>query len=45
MRLSGHTKADIERWFLPVAAGRLVEGIPDSEKETLVLLIKKELGQ
>lgn len=45
MRLSGHTKGDIERWLVPVAAGRLVEGIPDSEKETLVLLIKKGLGQ
>lgn len=45
MRLSGRTKGDIKRWLVPVAAGRLVEGIPDSEKETLVLLIKKGLGQ
>lgn len=45
MSLSGCSLMDIERWIVPVAAGRLVEGIPDSEKEVLVLLIKKGLGQ
>jgi uncharacterized protein (TIGR02172 family) len=45
MRLSGCTKGEIERWLVPIAAARLVEGIPDSEKEALVLLIKKGLGQ
>lgn len=41
LKLSGITKADVDRWQLPVAAARLAEGIPETEKQALVQLIRK----
>lgn len=43
LTLSGQAYEDIDRWILPVAAARLVEGIPGSEKELLVKEIRKRL--
>ncbi|MNJ46479.1 Phosphotransferase enzyme family protein [compost metagenome] len=45
MRLSGSSIRDIDRWIVPMASARLVEGIPDTEKEVLVALIRKILKQ
>lgn len=43
LNLSGHTFEAIDRWILSVAAARLVESIPVSEKEQLVREIRKRL--
>lgn len=43
LRLSGYSLSELERWIVPVAAARLNEGIPVSEKEQLVRIIRKRL--
>ncbi|MEK3899438.1 phosphotransferase family protein [Paenibacillus sp. FSL R7-0179] len=43
LKLSGLTLAEIEAWILPVAAARLVEGLPVPEKELLVREIRRRL--
>lgn len=43
LRLSGCSYAEINAWVLPVAAARLVEGIPSAEKEQLVREIRRRL--
>lgn len=43
LSLSGHTYEEIDRWILPIAAARLVEWLPSSEKELLVQEIRKRL--
>lgn len=43
LRLSGLPRADVEAWILPVAAARLVEWLPVSEKEQLVREIRRRL--
>ncbi|MFD1910017.1 hypothetical protein ACFSQ7_47825 [Paenibacillus rhizoplanae] len=43
LKLSGMTLADINPWILPVAAARLVEGLPVPEKELLVREIRRHL--
>ncbi|MBP2115043.1 phosphotransferase [Paenibacillus silagei] len=43
LKLSGLTLADITPWILPVAAARLVEGLPVPEKELLVREIRRRL--
>ena len=43
LTLSGHTYGEIDRWILPVAAARLVEGLPVPEKELLVREVRKRL--
>lgn len=42
---TGKSWSDVEPWLLPVAAARLAEGIPDSEKQQLVSLIRARLCQ
>ncbi|WP_019913771.1 phosphotransferase family protein [Paenibacillus sp. HW567] len=44
LRLSGGSYAEINAWVLPVAAARLVEGIPTAEKEQLVREIRRRLS-
>ncbi|MDH6429186.1 MULTISPECIES: aminoglycoside phosphotransferase family protein [unclassified Paenibacillus] len=43
LRLSGHTYEDVDRWILPIAAARLVEGLSPPEKELLVKEVRKRL--
>lgn len=43
LRATGLRKAEIARWYLPIAAARLVEGNPEDEKRRLLLFIDREL--
>lgn len=43
IQISGLTIAEIDQWILPVAAARLVEWVPEEEKEPLLKLIRKRL--
>jgi uncharacterized protein (TIGR02172 family) len=43
LRLSGRTYAEINAWILPVAAARLIEGVPVAEKEQLAKEVRKRL--
>lgn len=43
LRLSGLTYEDVDHWILPIAAARLVEGLPPPEKELLVKEVRKRL--
>ncbi|AIQ15759.1 hypothetical protein H70357_02890 [Paenibacillus sp. FSL H7-0357] len=45
LALSGQSYAAIDSWILPVAAARLVEGVPVEEKEQLVREIRKRLSK
>lgn len=45
LALSGQSYAAIDGWILPVAAARLVEGVPVQEKEQLVREIRKRLSK
>lgn len=45
LRLSGLTAEEVERWFLPLAAARLSEGIPEAEKVLLAKLVREKLGR
>lgn len=43
VKISGATHEEIRMWELPIAAARLVEYLPKSEKEELVKFINEEL--
>lgn len=43
IHISGVKKSDIDKWELPMAAARLIEGIPPQEKELLLELIHRKL--
>lgn len=45
LKLSGLSEKAIEKWLLPVAAARLREWIPGSEKEALRAFVAKELEE
>lgn len=45
LRVTGLSKAEVMRWYLPVAAARLVEGNPEDEKRRLLRFIDRELGK
>jgi len=45
LMVTGSDFTDIDQWILPVAAARLVEWIPEEEKNELVLEIKKRLRE
>jgi len=43
LELSGMRYEEIDKWMLPLAAGRLAEWIPQEEKGNLLLLVKQRL--
>lgn len=43
LKISGKSFNEIDSWILPVAAARLVESIPETEKEKLVKVIRTRL--
>ena len=43
IKLTGISASDIYKWYLPLAAARLCEWIPDRESRKLVALVKKQL--
>lgn len=43
LKLSGQPYADINAWVLPVAAARLIEGVPLAEKEQLAREVRRRL--
>lgn len=45
IKLSGINYSEIDRWILPVAAARLVEGVPEEEKMKLLSLIKEKIKE
>jgi uncharacterized protein (TIGR02172 family) len=45
LMVTGRNFAEIDQWILPIAAARLVEWIPEEEKNELVLEIKKRLRE
>lgn len=44
LELTGFEKSDVERWTVPVAAIRLTEPIPESEKEKLLGFIRTRIA-
>lgn len=44
IELSGISLSEIERWTLPVAAARLVEWLPEEEKNQLVQCVRERLN-
>lgn len=44
-KLTGIDDAEIKKWLLPIAAARLIEWIPKSEKIKLLKFIRKELDK
>lgn len=44
-KLTGITDAEIKKWLLPIAAARLIEWIPKSEKNKLLKFVRKELAK
>ena len=44
-KLTGITDAEIKKWILPIAAARLIEWIPETEKDKLLKLVRKELAK
>ena len=44
-KLTGIQDAEIKKWLLPIAAARLIEWIPKSEKKKLLKFIRKELSR
>ncbi|MEJ8302356.1 phosphotransferase family protein [Saccharibacillus sacchari] len=44
LELTGFEESDVKRWMLPVAAIRLIEPIPESEKDKLLGLIRAQLS-
>ncbi len=44
LKLSGGNIKEIEKWEVPMAAARLIEGIPNGEKELLINLINKKIN-
>ncbi|WP_262416592.1 phosphotransferase family protein [Paenibacillus sp. CGMCC 1.18879] len=45
LKATGMYSTSIDEWLLPVAAARLAEGIPEAEKEQLVMMIRSRLTQ
>jgi uncharacterized protein (TIGR02172 family) len=43
LKISNANMEDVEKWFLPVAAARLVEWLPQSEKNELLRIIDEKL--
>ncbi|AIQ13731.1 phosphotransferase family protein [Paenibacillus durus] len=43
LRLTGHEYSTIDEWILPAAAARLVEWIPQNEKDALLSIIRARL--
>ncbi len=43
LRLTGARQDQIEEWELPVLAARLMEWLPESEKQVLITIIKEKL--
>ncbi|WP_054943064.1 phosphotransferase family protein [Paenibacillus ihuae] len=43
LSLSGGSYAEVNAWILPVAAARLIEGVPVAEKEQLAKEVRKRL--
>lgn len=43
MKLANKDYAEVDPWILPVAAARLSDGIPDEEKNALLLEIRARL--
>ncbi|MNJ61736.1 Phosphotransferase enzyme family protein [compost metagenome] len=43
LKLANKDYAEVDAWILPVAAARLSDGIPDAEKNALLLDIKDRL--
>ncbi|MDE6597071.1 MAG: phosphotransferase [Clostridia bacterium] len=44
-KLTGISDAEIKKWLLPIAAARLIEWIPKSEKIKLLKFIRKQLAK
>lgn len=44
IELSGISLSEIERWTMPVAAARLVEWVPEEEKNQLVQCVRERLS-
>ncbi|TDL53748.1 hypothetical protein E2R60_11870 [Paenibacillus dendritiformis] len=44
IELSGISLSQIERWTMPVAAARLVEWVPEEEKNQLVQCVRERLS-
>lgn len=44
IELSGISLSEIERWTMPVAAARLVEWVPEEEKNQLVQWVRERLS-
>ncbi len=44
MRLSSSSMEDIDQWELPLAAARLIEGVPDDEKRVLIDVINRRIN-
>ena len=43
LKISDTKMEEVERWMLPVAAARLIEWLPQSEKEQLLRIVDEEL--
>ena len=43
IKITGLDLSEIKKWFIPVAAARLTENIPENEKKILLKLIKSSL--
>ena len=44
-KLTGMSDAEIKKWLLPIAAARLIEWIPETEKNKLLKFVRKELAK
>lgn len=44
LELSNMTLEELEPWVLPVAAARLSEGVPEVEKEQLLVMVRRKLA-
>lgn len=44
-KLTGITNAEIKKWLLPIAAARLIEWIPKTEKNKLLKFVRRELAR
>jgi hypothetical protein len=45
LKLTGVSMGDIAKWELPIAAARLRESIPKSEREVLLNFVNKEIAK
>jgi thiamine kinase-like enzyme len=44
LKISGYRIKDIEKWYIPIAAARLSEWIPNNEKKRLINLVQNNLS-